>query len=65
VLERSTLLASRWDFAKVGAGAKRMECVQLAPAFERPSKNDSASKLDALHTLRAVCLPLRVCITCS
>jgi hypothetical protein len=32
--------------------AKRLECVELAPAFERPLPYDSASKLDALHTLR-------------
>jgi len=31
-----------------------MECVELAPAFERRTSNDSASELDALHTLRAV-----------
>jgi len=28
------------------------ECVELAPAVGRPSQSESASKLDALHTLR-------------
>ena len=32
--------------------AKRLECAELAPAFDRPAY-DSASKLDALQTLRA------------
>ena len=32
--------------------AKRMECVELAPAFPLVGLFDSASKLDALHTLR-------------
>jgi hypothetical protein len=32
--------------------AKRLECVELAPAFEPPPPYDSASKLDALHTVR-------------
>ena len=32
--------------------AKRMECVELAPAFRPPPPYDSASKLDALQTLR-------------
>jgi hypothetical protein len=34
--------------------AKRMECVQLAAAFELPCINESGSKLHALHTLREV-----------
>ena len=34
-----------------------MECVELAPAFEPPPPYDSASKLDALHTLRAAAHP--------
>src|SRR5438094_1273588 len=34
--------------------AKRMECVELAPAFEPRHTSDSGSKLHALHTLRAV-----------
>jgi hypothetical protein len=29
-----------------------MECAELAPAFDRPTPHDSASKLDAIHTLR-------------
>ena len=33
-------------------GAKRMECVQLAGAFVKGRRSESASKLDALHTLR-------------
>src|ERR1035438_9522289 len=33
--------------------AKRLECAELAPAFRPPAINDSASKLDALQTLRA------------
>ena len=31
-----------------------MECAELAPAFQHPSRFDSASELDALHTLREV-----------
>jgi hypothetical protein len=31
---------------------QRMECVELAPALVRPRQTESASKLDALHTLR-------------
>jgi hypothetical protein len=34
--------------------AKRLECVQLAGAFERCRVPDSGSKLDALQTLRAL-----------
>src|SRR5664280_1777257 len=30
--------------------AKRMECVELAPAFDRAAPLESASKLVALHT---------------
>jgi hypothetical protein len=33
--------------------AKRLERVELAPAFEPLPPQDSASKLDALQTLRA------------
>jgi apolipoprotein N-acyltransferase len=40
------------------ACAKRLECAELAPAFEPPFSYDSASKLDALQTLRAVRVPL-------
>jgi hypothetical protein len=43
--------------------AKRLECVELAPAFEPPPPYDSASKLDALQTLRAV--GMRVCRAAS
>jgi hypothetical protein len=37
--------------------AKRLECVELAPAFEPPRYHDSASKLDALQTLRVEVRP--------
>src|ERR1017187_1514642 len=39
-------------------GAKRLECAELAPAFRAPTLNDSASKLDALQTLRATGMPV-------
>ena len=38
-------------------GAKRMECVQLAGAFAKGRRSESASKLDALHTLRDIPIP--------
>ena len=44
-------------------GAKRMECVQLAGAFGAPLLNESASKLDALHTLRDMRLPNSMNVT--
>ena len=47
-LEAGNLLSS-------GAGppvAKRLECAEVAPALGRPRQPESASKLDALHTLR-------------
>src|SRR5213592_1152513 len=37
--------------------AKRMECVELAPAFEHAGWTESSSKLAALHTLREVRQP--------
>ena len=37
--------------------AKRLECAELAPAFEPPFSYDSASKLDALQTLRVAVHP--------
>jgi hypothetical protein len=40
--------------AKVYHRAKRMERVELAPAFGLAAAKESASKLDALHTLREV-----------
>jgi hypothetical protein len=43
---------------RVDFRAKRLECVELAPAFEPPQRYESASKLDALQTLRALRLPL-------
>ena len=39
-------------------GAKRLECVELAPAVGAPTLNDSASKLDALQTLRVTAMPI-------
>src|SRR6266581_4108149 len=39
--------------------AKRMECVELAPAVRCVARFDSGSKLHALHTLRAVWFRLR------
>ena len=39
-------------------GAKRLECLELAPAFGAASFNDSASELDALQTLRVTEMPL-------
>src|SRR5437773_4322634 len=46
--------------------AKRMECVELAPAFEPRHTSDSGSKLHALHTLRETRPPLSsVCAICS
>jgi hypothetical protein len=44
-----------WDYLP---GAKRLECVELAPAFGAPTLNDSASKLDALQTLRVNAMPI-------
>ncbi|MGO8927406.1 MAG: hypothetical protein ACLQU3_11020 [Limisphaerales bacterium] len=38
-------------------GAKRLECMELAPAFESPLPDDSASKRDTLQTLRAAVQP--------
>jgi hypothetical protein len=32
--------------------AKRLECVELAPAIEGPATSESGSKLHALQTLR-------------
>ena len=37
-------------------GAKRLECVELAPAFGAATCNDSASELDALQTLRVTAM---------
>ncbi len=37
--------------------AKRLECVELAPAFEHAGWPESASKLAALQTLREVRQP--------
>jgi type II secretory pathway pseudopilin PulG len=46
---RSIGFASQGGTAEI---AKRLECVELAPAFVRVEPPESASKLDALHTLR-------------
>ena len=58
------------EFLWMNCHAKRLECVELAPALA-PSPYDSASKLVALQTLRAarlrfcrsttLCDPLRLC----
>ena len=45
----SVRLASKVRAAEI---AKRLGCVELAPALVRPGRSESASKLDALHTLR-------------
>ncbi len=37
--------------ARTSVGAKRLECVELAPALGVPTLSESASKLDALQTL--------------
>jgi len=39
-------------------GAKRLECAELAPAFGAGWSNESASELDALHTLRVDAIPI-------
>src|SRR6266571_7100204 len=39
--------------------AKRMECVELAPAVGCVARVESGSKLHALHTLRAIWFRLR------
>src|SRR5881396_600892 len=69
LLPQGTTLLSRAELEKAGGGysgvggcAKRLKCVELAPAFESPTTNESASKLDALHTLREV--RLRLCRLC-
>ena len=43
---------------KILRGAKRLECVELAPALRAATLNDSASKLDALRALRVTPMPL-------
>src|ERR1035437_7910874 len=48
-----------WTFL----GAKRLECVELAPAFGSPTLNDSASKLDALQTLRVTGMLIFLCVS--
>src|SRR6266536_6067100 len=50
------IVSLRDDFAGGWYLAKRMECVELAPAFVRSGWSESASKLNALHTLRAIWL---------
>jgi hypothetical protein len=46
------------DFGAVltSPGAKRLECVELAPAFGTATLNESASELDALQTLRVTAM---------
>jgi len=41
------------ELLRVTCRAKRLECVELAPAFGLTAPFDSASKLVELHTLRA------------
>jgi len=55
----------RWPFLHVASDflgdcfvAKRLECAELAPAFERVRPFESAGKPGALQTLRAVRLRL-------
>ena len=38
--------------------AKRLECVELAPAFGVAAFDESASELDALQTLRVAVMPV-------
>jgi hypothetical protein len=47
----------------LGYPAKRLECAELAPAFEGCCASHSGSKLRALQTLRAVVAPhpVRLC----
>jgi hypothetical protein len=52
-----------WNVKPRPNGAKRMECVELAPVFESPLAYGSASKLDALHTLRMAVHRLRLLAT--
>ena len=55
---RDTDFAILADAAKPQpACAKRLECVELAPAFEPPPPYDSAIKLDALQTVRVAVHP--------
>jgi len=61
LLSRAELEKAGGGYSGVGGCAKRLKCVELAPAFESPTTNESASKLDALHTLREVRLRLCGC----
>src|SRR6266542_1060163 len=62
VIQSFKLLASCEAFPRSCGLAKRMECVELAPAFLRGWWSDSASKLNALRTLRAIRLRLCRCV---
>jgi hypothetical protein len=44
--------------ARALPGAKRLECVELAPAFGAANFNDSASELNAFQTLRVTAIPI-------
>ena len=44
-------------------GAKRLECVELAPAFGAATFDESASELDALQTLRVAAMPISPYVT--
>src|SRR5205809_137965 len=48
------MIANCEDFSTDSGLAKRLECVELAPAFAGSTANESASKLDALQTLRDI-----------
>jgi hypothetical protein len=41
---------------RTSPGAKRSECVELAPALGTATLNESASELDALQTLRVTAM---------
>jgi hypothetical protein len=43
--------------ARTSLDAKRLECVELAPAFGAATLDESASELDALQTLRVAAMP--------
>ena len=59
IISPVTYFGAVWTFL----GAERLECVELAPTFSRPTANDSASKLDALQALRVAGMPVLPCVT--
>ena len=52
---------TRYGVVRMFLSAKRLECVELAPAFGSPALSQSASKLDALQTLRDIGMPSFPC----